>query len=166
MTNLNDFFTEGFDAAAVVAEGGDYVKLPEGNYKMYVEGFSIVNRPEKNQHGVMFNYVIMGGQYEGQNVRDQFLFVQDNDKGIKASAIGFAELSLACGFESPPNFDVMIGKTIMVEMKFSKDGKYTNPSKRYVASGSVQPSTLPMANQQAQSAAPAADAPKKMPWAK
>lgn len=163
MTSFNDFFANGFDAVAVSEEHGEYTKLPEGNYKVYVEGFSIVDRPEKNQAGVMYNYVVMGGAYEGHNIRDQFLFKQDNEKGIAASMNGFAQLSLACGFERPNSFDPMVGKTIMVEMKASKDGKYVNPVKRFAVSNAAGVTTQAQATQ---SPATSESGAKKMPWAK
>lgn len=160
MTNFNDFFANGFDAAAVAEEAGEYTQLPEGNYKVYVEKFDMVERPEKNQAGVMYNYVVMGGAHEGHNIRDQFLFKQDNEKGIAASMSGFAQLSLACGIEKPNSFEPMVGKTIMIEMKKSKDGKYVNPVKRFAVGGAVASA------QPAQSVAATEPAAKKMPWAK
>ncbi len=163
MSNFNNFFQDGFDAKKAVEENqSEGVRLPEGDYKMYVDSYLEVNRPEKNQAGVVFTYIVMSGQYEGSVVRDQFLFLQDNEKGIQASLGGFGQLALACGKENLGSFDELVGKTIFVNMKNSKDGKYCNPNKRSAFTGQ---SSTPTAQAQPATAAPETGA-KKMPWAK
>lgn len=158
MSNFNKFFGASMDAHQVIADNStsNYVTVEEGEYKVYIDHFDEIENNEKGQSGVAYTYIIQGGKYDGWSVRDQFLFVQQNEVGVKMSFTGFADLALSCGFDKPTGFEQMIGKTIIIEMKKSKDGKYVNVSRR-----------LPY-NQTTPTATVASTAPeaKKMPWAK
>ena len=162
MSNFNNFFGKTMDANKTYDENsGGYVSLPEGEYKVLVEKYDEIENAEKGQSGVSYTYVVKFGAHEGSSVRDQFLFVQQSDGGAKAALAGFANLCLACGVSEARGFDDVVGKTIIVEMKRSKDGKYVNVSKRH-------PSAVPVKKSvdTSDSGDAPAEAKKAMPWAK
>ena len=170
--NLQQFLGQTFDASEV--EISEYELLPEGDYTLQVTDSEMV--PVKNDGlQLVFKFQVVGGNFDGRELRERLNIKNSNEKAVEISFQTLAKIVQACGLTKVNDSSELHGKKFLAHVAVKKgQGTYIkdgvekpsadqNVIKKFTMTGGA---SAPMANQQAQSAAPATDAPKKMPWAK
>lgn len=169
--NLQQFLGQTFDASEV--EISEYELLPEGDYTLQVID-SEMKGVKNDGIQLVFTFQVVGSTHDGKQIKERLNIKNNNEKAVEISFQTLAKLVQACGLVKVNDSSELHGKKFMGHIAIKKgEGTYIKdgvekPSadQNVIKKYTVLNGATPMANQQAQSAAPATDGAKKMPWAK
>lgn len=142
--------------------GGDFTLLPPGQYQAVVTNAEM-KAPTNNPNGLMVavEFKIMGGQYNGVTVKNNYTYQNSNEKAVK---IGVAQLKVLCAALGLPNLGVvqqliqptLIGLEIANRSYFAKDGteKKANDVKKVLTANFENPKAPTVAATPATTATP------------